>query len=100
MREVLRDEVYLARALELEQLRLAHDFIERERAMLAAHERDRAERASVIAPLAHLEVSHVTEVAGVEPHAGVQRHRRVRVEHAALEQLGDEAVHLGGAEEK
>ena len=61
VREILRDEVHLARALRLEQLRFAHDLVERERAMLAAHERDRAERAAVVAPLAHLQVADVRQ---------------------------------------
>ena len=64
--EVLRHEVDLARALHLEQLRLAHDLVERERAVPAAHERDGAEGAAVVAPLADLEVAHVRRVAGVQ----------------------------------
>ena len=35
VREILRDEIELARALQLEQLRFAHDFVEREGAVLA-----------------------------------------------------------------
>ena len=100
MREVLRDEVDLARALQLEQLRLAHDFVERERAVLAAHERDRAERAAVVAAFADLEVAHVRQVARVEAHARMRDERRLGIEHAAREQLGNEAVHLGRAEEE
>ena len=61
MREILRDEIDLARALRLEQLRLANDLVERERAMLAAHERNRAERAAVVAAFADLEVADVRE---------------------------------------
>ena len=61
VREVLRDEIHLARALRLEQLRFAHDLVERERAVLAAHERNRAERAAVIAPFADLEIANVRE---------------------------------------
>ena len=72
VREILRDEIDLARALRLEQLRLAHDLVERERAVLAAHERNRAERAAVIAPFADLEVAHVRQVAGEEAHAGMR----------------------------
>ena len=98
VREILRDEIHLARALRLEQLRLAHHLVERERAMLAAHERNRAERAAVVAPFAHLEVADVRRVAGEEPHAGMDR--RHVVDQAARLELGQQAVHLGGAEKQ
>ena len=79
VREILRDEIDLARALRLEQLRLAHDVVERERAMLAAHQRNRAERAPVVASLADLEIAHVREPADelrARPDAARARRRR------------------------
>ena len=99
MREVLRDQVDLARALQLEELRLAHDVIERERAMPAAHERDRAERAAVVAAFADLEVADVRQVARVEPDAGMHQRRRV-VEQSARRDFADQPVGFAGAEEE
>jgi hypothetical protein len=99
VREVLRHEVDLAGPLELEQLRLAHHVGRRERAVPPAHQRDRAERAPVVAPLAHLEVPHARQVAAEDPHARVRRERLGR-QHAARGELRDEPVHLAGAEEQ
>ena len=96
--QVLRHEVDLARALHLEQLRLADDVVERERAVLAAHQRDGAERAAVVASFADLEVAHPGRVAGVEPHAGVQR--LGVADQPARVQLADELVGLRRAEEE
>jgi hypothetical protein len=75
-----------------------HQLIEREGAMAAAHERDRAERAPVIAPLTDLEIANVRKVAGIEPHARVF-HRRI-AKHAAALELGHEAIHFRGAEKQ
>jgi len=61
VREILRHEVDLFRSLQLEKLSLANDFIAKERAVLPAHQRNRAERTPVITTLAHLEVSHVRQ---------------------------------------
>ena len=89
MREVLRDEVHFARALGLEELCVANHFVQRERAVLSAHERDRAESASVVAPFADLEVADVRHLAGEKPDAGM--HDWLIVDEAArleLEELG------------
>ena len=50
MREILRDQVDLSRPLQLEQLRLADDIVERKRPMAASHERNGAECAAVVQP--------------------------------------------------
>jgi hypothetical protein len=98
VRQVLRHEVHLARSLQLQQLRLAHHLVHRERAVLAAHERDGAERTSVIASLAHLEVADVPQVADEEPLAGV--HPKGLAEEPPLLELWQEPVYLGGAQEQ
>jgi len=98
VREVLRHEVHLARPLHLQQLRLAHDVGGRERPVPAAHERDGAEGAAVVAPLAHLEVPHVRQLAGEQADAGMDRGRLA--DQAALHELRHEAVHLARAEEQ
>ena len=59
MRQILRDEIQLARTLQLQQLRFAHQIVQRERAMFAAHERNRTKRAAVIAPFADFQIPHV-----------------------------------------
>ena len=99
VRQVLRDEVDLARALQLEQLRLAHDVVERERAVLAAHQRDGAEGAAVVAALADLEVAHVRRVARVLAHAGM-RVDRIADAARARASSGTSRSRLGRAEEE
>ncbi len=66
--------------------------------MLAAHERDGAERASVIASFADLEIAHVWELAGIHPNAGVL-HPRSADQAPRLERR-NELAHLGRAEEE
>ncbi len=73
MREVLGDEIYLARSLELEELRLADYVIAGERAVPSPHERDGAERAAVVASFTDLEVANVRQITGVLPHSRVKR---------------------------
>ena len=46
---------------------------QRERTVTPAHQRNGAERAAVVAPLADLEVAHGGRVAGVRAHAGMRR---------------------------
>jgi hypothetical protein len=77
VREVLRDEIDLARSLRLEQLRLAHDIVEAEGAMLSTHERDGAEGTAVVAAFADLEIPDVRQVAREQADAGMQRRRFV-----------------------
>ena len=55
-RRVLGDEDQLLHALRLERLRLPHEGRDRPRAHEAAHLRDRAERARVVAALGDLKV--------------------------------------------
>src|SRR5688572_19835439 len=82
----------------LEFPRFVQQLVHRERPMPAAHEWDRAERAPVVASLAHLEVAHVREFARIDSHARV-RHARIAQYATALE-FGDETIHLGRAEEE
>ena len=67
--------------------------------MLAAHERNRAERAAVIAPLTDLEIAHVRQIAGEESNARMFQHRIAR-QHPAVRKLLDQPVHLRRAEEE
>src|ERR1700681_2709725 len=99
MREILGYEVDLARTLELEHLRLAHDFVERERAVPAAHQWDRAERAPVVAAFTYLHVANVRQIARVESHSGMQLAAR-RAQEPALIQLRNEPLHFRRAEEQ
>ena len=100
VREILRDEIDLARALRLEQLRLAHDFVERERSCLP--------RMSGIAqnaqPWSHpsliFEVADVGQPGGELPHARMRDRHVLGGEQAALFELRDEAIHLRRAEEE
>src|SRR2546430_2019052 len=69
MREILRDEIQLAGSLHLEELCFTNKLAEREGAVLAAHERNGAECAAVIAPFADLHVAHVWQVASVQTHS-------------------------------
>ena len=59
MGEILSHEIELARSLKLQELRLAHDLVEGERSVLAAHERNCAEGTAVVASLADLHVPDV-----------------------------------------
>ena len=92
MRQVLRHEVDLPRALCLEELRLTNHLVQRKRPVLAAHQWNGAEGASMIAPLAHLEIPDVRSVAGKEPHARMDGGHVVD-ETARLE-LRQQPVHL------
>ena len=98
MGKVLRHEIDLARALRFEQLRVANHLVQRERAMLATHERNGAEGTSMVAAFAHLEVANVWRVAGEETHAGVDR-RHVVDQPAGL-QFGQQPIHLRRAEKE
>src|SRR4029079_10706577 len=98
VREILRDEVHLARTLRLEKLCLAYQFIERERTVLAAHQRDRTEGAAVVAPLAHLQIANVRIVGGGEEQPGWDP--RLVVDQSPCLEFGKQAVHLGRAEEE
>ena len=85
MREILRDEVDLDRTLRLEELSFPDELTEPERAVPAAHQRNRAERTAVVASLAHFEIAHVRQVAREEPYTRMY-HRSV-FDEAALVQL-------------
>jgi hypothetical protein len=98
MAQVLRHEVDLFRALRLEGLRLAHQPLERLGAVLAAHQRDGAEGAGVIAPLRDLEVAHVGLVAQELADPGVGGDRIGN--QAALRQLWDQVMELRKAQEE
>jgi len=67
--EILGDEIQLARSLQLEELCLAHDLVEREGTVPATHQWNRAEGAAVVAAFADLHVPHVRQIAGVHPDA-------------------------------
>src|SRR5512138_1394676 len=97
--KILRDEVDFARSLELEELRLAHYFVTRERAVFAAHQRNCAERAPVIATFADLEITDVREVAGVNANARMECFRG-RADYAPLCQFLREASGFGRAEKE
>ena len=99
MREVLRDQVYLARPLELEQLRLTNDFVDGERAVLTAHQWNCAEGAAVVAAFADLHVPDVRKISGVEAHTRVQPFARF-AEESSFGQLWNEPLHLGGAKKE
>ena len=79
MAKVLRDEVDLPGALGLELLGLAHQALERLRAVLPAHQRDRAEGTGVVAPFRDLQIAHVRRAPEKAADARVAR-RRVRDE--------------------
>src|SRR5215208_1407690 len=66
--------------------------------MLAAHERDGAERAPVIAPLADLQIPDVRQVARIHPNARVVRERVAK--ESALRQFGYEPIRFRGAEKE
>ena len=81
-RGVLRDEIQLLDAGVLKLLRLADDGVDAARAELAAHLRNRAERARIRAPLADFDV-RVRRAGGeearqifVQPHRHLPLHRR------------------------
>jgi len=71
MPQVLRHQVDLFRALRLELLRLAHQADERLGAMLAAHQRNGAEGAGVVAAFRDLEITHVRLIAEELSYAGM-----------------------------
>jgi hypothetical protein len=96
--EVLRDEVHLARALKLEQLRLPNDVGQRERPMPAAHQWDGAEGAAVVAALADLQVANVGKVTRIDAHSRVIRERVP--EEASLGQLRDEPIGFRGSQKE
>ena len=98
MAEILGDEVDLPRSLRLERLRLSHQPLERLGAVLPPHQRDRAERARVVAPLGDLQVAHVGLVPEELPHTGVSGDRVV--DQAPLGELGDEMMEVREAEEQ
>src|SRR4029079_10292358 len=100
MREILGDEVELAHTLRLEELRLPHDVIERERAVFPAHQRDRAERASVVAPFADFEIANVAQPAGKESDTRMHRRHLIGAKQTALLELGDEAIDFGRTEKE
>src|SRR6476660_5107650 len=97
MGEILCDEVDLARALQLEQLRLANDFVKRKRTVLAAHERNCAESAAVVAPFTDLQVPDVREVSGIEPHTWMKIIAHFP-EQSSFRELRHESLHLRRAE--
>ena len=92
MSKVLRHQIDLLGALGLELLGLAHQARQRLGAMLAAHQRNRAERAGVIAAFGDLEIADVWLLAEKLPDTGMGGDR-VR-DQAALRQLGDQVVQL------
>jgi hypothetical protein len=75
VRQILCHQVDLARSLRLEQLCLAHDVVQRKRPVAAPHQRNRAEGAAVITPLADLEVAYMRKVAGVHAHPRMRQNR-------------------------
>ena len=99
MPQVLRDEVQLASALCLEELRLAHHIIERERSMFPPHQGNRTKRTSVIAPFADLQVSDMREVPGVEPHTGMRLRSGLITQQPAVLEGWNQLIDLGGPEE-
>ena len=96
--QVLRHQVDLLRPLRLEQLRLAHQALQRLGAVFPPHQRDGAERARVIAALGDLQVAHVDLVAQELADAGVGRHGVV--DQAALGQGGYEVVEVRESEKQ
>src|SRR5205809_355747 len=67
--------------------------------MLPSHQRNRAERAAVIAAFADLEIANVRQIARVNAHTWVE-HFRVRGKKSALDQLRDEPVALRRAQKQ
>jgi hypothetical protein len=94
----LRDEIDLPRSLCLEQLRLAHDLVEAERPVAAAHERNRAEGAAVVAALADLEIPHVRQLTRKKANPGVHDGSVVNQSHRC--ELGDQTIDVRSAEEE
>src|SRR5207237_8651398 len=70
----------------------ADELTERERAVPAAHQRNRAERTAVVASLAHFEIAHVRQVAREEPYTRMY-HRSV-FDEAALVRRRNYAIDL------
>src|SRR5436309_2553148 len=98
MGQVLRDEIDLDGALRLEELRLSYDIRQCERSVPSAHERNRTERATVIAPFTDLEVANVGQISREEPDS--RMNRRHIVDQPALVKLGDQPIDLRGAKEE
>ena len=92
MTEVLGHEIDFLRALRLELLRFADQAGKRLGAVLAAHQRDRAEGAGVIAAFGDLEIAHMRLTPEELTHAGVRCNGIL--DETALRQLGDEAMQL------
>ena len=89
---ILGDDDELLDAVGGELVGLADHLFHRLRCMLAAHLRDRAERAGAVAALGDLEISHVPG-RDAHPAAILERHRRRRAEDAPLvPQAADEAL--------
>src|SRR2546427_12152633 len=98
MPQVLRDEVDLFCTLRLELLRFAHEPGERLGAMLAAHQRDGAEGAGVVAAFRNLQISYMRLVAEELPDSGMLGDRIG--DQTPLGKLWDQMVELGEPEKE
>jgi hypothetical protein len=96
--QVLRHQIHFHRPLSLQPLRFGHEPVRVERAVLSSPQRDGAERASVVAALADLEVPHVTST-GERNALPRMRRGRATQEPAALK-LGDQPPQVAQAHEQ
>src|SRR5215203_6578548 len=99
MREVLRNKIYFTCALHFEQLCLANQLTECKRAVLPAHQGNRAKCTAVIATFADLEVANMRKIARIDAYARMHRDR-VSADDPPLCQLLCKPPALGCAEEQ
>ncbi len=98
---VLRHDVELPHAGRRQPLRLAHELLEGLGAMQAAHQRDRAERARVVAPFADLEIRRVRRVAGEDAERPLHERHPLRLgEVAPIAQRRNQAAQLAQPQEE
>ena len=98
MRQVLRHQIDLPRPLYFQQLRLAHQLVQREGTVLPAHERDRAKRTAVITSFTDLEIAHVRRIAAEYPDAWMLQ--QLAADQTAFDQLRQQAIRLGCPEKE
>jgi hypothetical protein len=98
MAEILRDEIDLLRALRLELLRFAYQARERFGAMFAAHQRNGAEGAGMIAALRNLQIAHMRLIAEELADTGMRGDRVI--DETALRELGNEVLELGESQKQ
>src|SRR5256885_1315353 len=92
------DESQIPRTLHLEQLGLAHNFVERKGAVLTTHQRNRAKCPAVIAAFADFEIADVRQITSIDAYTRMEFFG-YRSKQAALVQFRHELLHFRRAEE-